>query len=63
MTIMSHLSDAQEAHNLLLTDCNAHINFVKYLVLRYKDLNQEHDPERDWREFCERHPTLAAPLA
>jgi len=56
MAIMSHLSDAQEALNMGLTNrvINNEINFAKRLLMKYKDnINVEvEETELDdfWRE-------------
>lgn len=34
------------------------INFVKFLVMKYSDLDQEIDPDADWDEFVRKHPAL-----
>jgi hypothetical protein len=49
MIILSHLSDVQENGNPDYT--NLRINFVKYLVLNYKNTNTEVDPYVVYKEF------------
>ena len=49
---MSHLSDAQVELSLgLKLSVDSHINFVKYIVVRYNDLNTEIDADELWSEF------------
>lgn len=54
---MSHLSDAQ--------DCgpdhksrNTHINFAKFLLLKYSNTDVEIDADVEWSEFSTKHPNL-----
>lgn len=60
--MMSHLSDAQELSGFYPKNCNTHINFVKFLILKYSDigmdLTSEVDPEDEWKEFATKHPNL-----
>jgi hypothetical protein len=57
MIILSHLSDVQENGNSDYT--NLRINFVKYLVLNYKNTDTEIDPDVVYKEFITKHPSLA----
>lgn len=42
MAIMSHLSDAQELLSMGMSDeANKRINFVKRLLIKFKDISQE----------------------
>jgi hypothetical protein len=52
IVVMSHLSDAQVELSLgLKLSVDSHINFVKYIVVRYNDLNTEIDADELWSEF------------
>lgn len=53
MVVMSHLSDAQEEAN---GNKSLHINFAKFLIMKYNDLSKLIDPEKEWKEFIKRHP-------
>ncbi len=55
---MSHLSDAQETSGFNSKRCNTHINFAKFLLLKYSDTNVEIDADAEWKEFSEKHPSL-----
>ena len=60
MIIMSHLSDVQEI-NLLSTPeklVNTHINFAKYLLCKYNDINVKVDAENEFDLFCTANPNL-----
>lgn len=56
MVIFSHLSDVQEGFNCTykfeeVTERNKRINFVKWLIQKYPDLEVEIDPDKDYKEF------------
>lgn len=52
MVMMSHLSDIQEGFNSMdYNEFNNRVNFVKWLMNKYEDLNTLIDPEVDWDEF------------
>ena len=61
MIILSHLSDVQEMiqGNGNPDYTNLRINFVKYLVLNYKNTDTEIDPDVVYKEFIAKHPSLA----
>lgn len=56
MVMMSHLSDVQEMPKS--SESNQRINFVKFLILKYKDTDAKIDPEREWNDFRTKHPNL-----
>jgi len=58
MIILSHLSDIQEDLTRYPNNSNTRINFVKYLVLNYKDTNTEVDPYVVYKEFIAKHSSL-----
>jgi hypothetical protein len=60
MIILSHLSDVQEMiqGNGNPDYTNLRVNFVKYLVINYKDTNTEIDPVIVFDEFKTKHPNL-----
>jgi hypothetical protein len=60
MIILSHLSDVQEMiqGNGNPDYTNLRVNFVKYLVMNYKDTNTEIDPVIVFDEFKTKHPNL-----
>jgi hypothetical protein len=67
MIIMSHLSDSQEltglikpdvSHEVLSGRINHHINFAKYLLMKYPDTNVEVDADLEYEEFQKKHPNL-----
>jgi hypothetical protein len=53
MVIMSHLSDAQTLNGLIggTADLHRHINFAKYLLLKYEDTNTEINADAEWELF------------
>lgn len=52
MVMMSHLSDIQEGFNSMdSNEFNNRVNFIKWLMNKYEDLNTLIDPEVDWDEF------------
>ena len=53
MIIMSHLSDVQETLGVSseVTHNNKRINFAKWLLLNYKDLNEEVDADEIFDKF------------
>jgi hypothetical protein len=53
IVIMSHLSDAQEPIEKELA--NHHINFAKFLVMKYKDTSVEINPDEDYVEYLRKH--------
>lgn len=58
---MSHLSDAQELLMMgAAQTANKHINFAKYLLIRFKDnLNQEVSEDtldKIWGDFIRNYP-------
>ena len=59
LIIASHLIDIQEIiagnDNSFI---NHKINFVKYLVMNYKDTSVEINPNEVYTEFLEKFPTL-----
>jgi hypothetical protein len=59
LIIASHLNDIQEIiagnDNSFI---NHKINFVKYLVMKYKDTSVEINPNEVYTEFLEKFPTL-----
>jgi len=59
LIISSHLNDIQEIiagnDNSFI---NHKINFVKYLVMNYKDTSVEINPNEVYTEFLEKFPTL-----
>jgi hypothetical protein len=58
MLVMSILSDVQEELSFNLLRANTHINFAKYLVSKYKNTEQEVNPEAEWTAFAERFPQM-----
>ncbi len=61
MLILSHLSDVQEMTqgiSLNSNRVNLRINFVKYLILKYKNTDTEVDPEIVFEEFKAKHSNL-----
>lgn len=58
MVMMSHLSDVQELMGLggnpkLQSN---RIDFVKFLMLKYKDTSTEIDPDAEYALFIEKYP-------
>ena len=56
IVIFSHLSDVQEGFNCAYSweennERNKRINFVKWLIQKYLDLEVEIDPDKDYKEF------------
>jgi hypothetical protein len=60
IVIMSHLSDAQELtglikptvkHDVLSNVINRHINFAKFLLLKYRDTNTYINADKEYAEF------------
>jgi hypothetical protein len=60
IVIMSHLSDAQEltglikpnvAHSVLSERINHHINFAKWLLLKFPDTNTKIDADVEYEIF------------
>lgn len=60
IVMMSHLSDAQEltglikpdvAHRVLSDRINHHINFVKWLMLKFPDTNTEIDADAEYELY------------
>jgi hypothetical protein len=56
LIIMSHLSDLQANPTGELN--NTKINFIKYLLLNYKDINIVIDADTVFNEFIKKHPHL-----
>jgi len=56
MIIMSHLSDVQESihYKFYYEEVNAHINFAKWLLLRYPDTSVEIDADEEYEKFINR---------
>ena len=54
LTIMSHLSDIQHHPE----NMNHLLNFVKFLLSWYPNTTEQHDPERDYQHFKDKHPNL-----
>lgn len=55
LVVMSHLSDIQEMVNMRDTqEIRERINFVKYLILKHSNLNDEIIPDEEWQKFLER---------
>lgn len=58
--IMSHLSDAQvlvgTTDRKLQTTQYNHINFAKFLLMKYRDQSTEIDPDVEWALYCEKYP-------
>ena len=58
MIIMSHLSDAQALNgSIKIGRIHIHLNFVKYLVLKYPNTDVEIDADEEYNEFLEKHPS------
>jgi hypothetical protein len=57
MVIMSHLSDAQELNGVSgkTARVHIHINFAKFLILKYADTDVEIDPDAEYAEFCTKY--------
>lgn len=63
MIITSHLSDAQHEVNIptthdLIQRANNRMNFVKWLVHKYPDMNTEISPKKAYGEFLDKFPKL-----
>jgi len=62
MVVMSHLSDAQEMLNMMddhkFADAiSREINFAKYVLCMHGTrIMKEIDPDKDYKEFCEKFP-------
>lgn len=58
--IMSHLSDSQEEMGIknFESRVNHRLNFVKYLVLSFEDVNKKVDADAVYKEFKKKHPNL-----
>lgn len=60
--IMSHLSDVQEeicfSDPVMQQKANHRLNFVKYLVSTYKDMNTEVNPDQAHKDFKAKYPKL-----
>lgn len=58
--IMSHLSDSQEEMGIKNCESrvNHRLNFVKYLVLSFEDVNKKVDADAVYKEFKKKHPNL-----
>jgi len=55
LVVMSHLSDVQEMASTGDTqEIRQRINFVKYLIQKYNDLNTDIMPDDEWEQFLER---------
>ncbi len=52
MVIMSHLSDAQECTFSNPAQANRHINFAKYLILKYHNTDIYIDANKEYEDFC-----------
>lgn len=48
LVVMSHLSDAQDGGLLGYSYSYHHINFAKFLILKYTDLSVEIDADKEW---------------
>ena len=59
MIIMSHLSDAQMCVGIEnLKQANININFAKFLILKYADMETEINADEEWEEFMTKHSNL-----
>jgi|ERR1035437_1088464 C-terminal processing protease CtpA/Prc len=58
IVIMSHLSDAQESLSRDSSGASEHINFAKFLLLKYKDTNTIIDADAEWEEYSNRKSKL-----
>jgi hypothetical protein len=55
LVVISHLSDVQEMASTGDTqEIRQRINFVKYLIQKYNDLNTDIMPDDEWEQFLER---------
>ena len=50
LTLMSHCSDEQEQPN------PNRMNWIKWLLMKYSNTNEFHDPDKDYEEFITKHP-------
>lgn len=55
--IMSHLSDAQFLNGVEgeTARLHIHINFAKFLLLKFPDTSVEIDPDAEYEIFCEKY--------
>jgi hypothetical protein len=67
IVITSHLSDVQSGC-LTHQETNHRLNFVKWLLNKYDKENEnplgrwfEIDPDKDYKEFCEKFPSCGEP--
>ena len=56
MTLMSHLSDIQHSEDPKAISHAA--NFIKFLLGWYPNTLEQHDPEKDYQHFKDKHPNL-----
>lgn len=51
LIIMSHLSDLQEGGSDSYQKMVPTVNFIKWMLLRHKDITVEVDPDQEFAEF------------
>jgi len=56
IVMMSHLSDVQEGGNMPIAWKSNRIDFVKFLMLKYKDTDTEIDADAEYKLFIEKYP-------
>lgn len=58
IVIMSHLSDAQALNGIpgQTARLHIHLNFAKFLILRYPNVLDKIDPDKEYADFLKKGP-------